>query len=135
MKIGIPSCTSRGFLSKGGILSQSELENAIFDPSMEREKSAKQSAAIQTEPLKNWQQARRRWLDRMQSEMALWGELGSKLAATRSASQAFDAYAKCVAQQMKMTAEDGQRLLKDLQCVTQKVIQSVKKEVTQRIVR
>jgi hypothetical protein len=34
-----------------------------------------------------------------------------------------------------MTAEDGQRLLKDFQCVTQKVIQSVKKEVAQRIVR
>jgi hypothetical protein len=99
------------------------------------QESLQQSSAIQKEVLEDWQQAGRYWLDRMQSEMALWGELGSKLAATRSASQAFDAYAKCVAQQMKMTAEDGQRLLKDLQCVTQKVIQSVKKEVTQRIVR
>jgi hypothetical protein len=71
----------------------------------------------------------------MQSEMALWGELGSKLATTRSATEAFDAYAKCVAQQMKMTAEDGQRMLKELQYVTQKVTQSVKKEVAQRIVR
>ncbi|MGB7465776.1 MAG: hypothetical protein WBW14_23000 [Candidatus Acidiferrum sp.] len=122
-------------LIERGILSRSELENAIFDPSMEREKSAKQSAAIQTEPLENWQQARRRWLDRMQSEMALWAELGSKLATTRSAREAFDAYATCAAQQMKMIAEDGQRLLKDFQCVTQKVIQSVKKEVAQRIVR
>jgi hypothetical protein len=115
-------------LIERGILSRSELENAIFDPSMEREKSAKQSAAIQTEPLKNWQQARRRWLDRMQSEMALWAELGSKLATTRSAREAFDAYATCAAQQMKMIAEDGQRLLKDFQCVTQKVIQLVKEE-------
>jgi hypothetical protein len=70
----------------------------------------------------------------MQSEMALWGELGSKLATTRSATEAFDAYAKCVAQQMKMTAEDGQRMLKELQYVTQKVTQSLKKGVVQRIV-
>jgi hypothetical protein len=102
---------------------------------MGRERSAQRSSAIQTEPLEDWQQARCHWLDRMQSEMALWGELGSKLATTRSAREAFDAYAKCVAQQMKMTAEDGQRLLKDFQCVAQKVIQSVKKEVAQRIVR
>ena len=126
-------------LIERGILSRSELENVIFDPrgntNMGREQSAQQSAAIQTEPLEDWQQARRHWLDRMQSEMALWAELGSKLATTRSAREAFDAYATCVAQQMKMTAEDGQRLLKDFQCVTQKVIQSVKKEVAQRIVR
>ena len=102
---------------------------------MDREMSAQQAVTMQKKLLEAWQQANRYWADRMQSEMALWGELGSKLAATRSASQAFDAYAKCVAQQMKMTAEDGQRLLKDLQCVTQKVIQSVKKEVAQRIVR
>jgi hypothetical protein len=126
-------------LIERGILSRSELENVIFDPrgnaNMGRKQSAQQSAAIQTEPLEDWQQARRHWLDRMQSEMGLWGELGSKLATTRSAREAFDAYAKCVAQQMKMTAEDGQRLLKDFQYVTQKVIQSVEKEVAQRIVR
>ena len=81
---------------------------------------------LQTEPLEDWQQARRHWLDRMQSEIALWGELGSKLATTRSATEAFDAYAKCVAQQMKMTAEDGQRLLKDIQYMTQKVTQSLR---------
>jgi hypothetical protein len=90
-----------------------------------------QSSAI----LEDWQHAVHHWLYRMQSEMALWGELGSKLATTRSATEACDAYLKCVVEQMKMTAEDGQRLLKDFQCVTQKVIQSVKKEVAQRIVR
>jgi hypothetical protein len=60
----------------------------------------------------------------MQSEMALWGELGSKLATTRSATEAFDAYLKCVVEQMKMTAEDGQRLLKDFQYMTQKGTQA-----------
>jgi hypothetical protein len=79
--------------------------------------SAQQSGSIQKELLEDWQQAGRHWLDRMQSEMALWGELGSKLATTRSTTEAFDAYAKCVAQQMKMTVEDGQRLLKEFQYV------------------
>ena len=65
-------------------------------------------------------------LCRMQLEMALWGELGSKLATTRSALEAFDAYSKCVAQQMKMTAEDAQRLVKDFQYMTQKVTQSLR---------
>ena len=31
-----------------------------------------------------------------------------------------DAYLKCVVEQMKMTAEDGQRLLMDFQYMTQK---------------
>ena|SRR3984893_8694949 len=72
--------------------------------------------------LEEWQRAGCHWLDRMQSEIALWAELGSKLATTRSATEAFDAYAKCVAQQTK----DGQRLLKDFQYMTQKVTQSLR---------
>ena len=94
---------------------------------MDREKSVQQTTAMQKELLGAWQQANRYWADRMQSEMALWGELGSKLAATRSASEAFDAYAKCETQQMKMTAQDGERLLKDFQYVTQKVAQALNK--------
>jgi hypothetical protein len=110
-----------------------EIREELLRLGVRPRESPQQSELYQKELLEDWQQAGRYWLDRMQSEMALWGELGSKLATTRSATEAFDAYAKCVAQQMKMTAEDGQRLLKDFQCVTQKVIQSVKKEVAQRI--
>jgi DNA-binding ferritin-like protein len=67
---------------------------------------------VQKELLEEWQQTGRHWLDRMQSEMALWGELGSKLATIQSAAEALEAYGKCVEQHMKMTAEDAQRLLK-----------------------
>ena len=88
--------------------------------------SLQQSSAIQKELFEDWQHAVHHWLYRMQSEMALWGELGSKLATTRSATEAFDAYAKCVAQQTKLTAEDRQRLLKDFQYMTQKVTQSLR---------
>ena len=93
---------------------------------MDREKSAQQAVTIQKELLEAWRQANRYWADRMQSEIALWADLGSKLASTRSVPEAFEAYAKCVSQQMKMTAEDAQRLVKDFQYMTQKVTQSLR---------
>jgi surfactin synthase thioesterase subunit len=78
---------------------------------------------IQKELFEACQQTNRHWVDRMQSEIALWAGLGSKLVSTRSVPEAFDTYAKCVSQQMKMTVEDGQHLLSDCQQVTQKIIQ------------
>jgi hypothetical protein len=78
---------------------------------------------MQNELLEACQRVSRHWLDRMQSEMALWAELGPKLVSTPS--EAFEAYAKCVSQQMKMTAEDGQHLLNDSQQVTQKIMRSL----------
>jgi hypothetical protein len=100
-----------------------EIRKELLRLGVRPRESPQQSAAIQKELL---ERAGCHWLDSMQSEIALWGELGSKLATTRSAMEAFDAYAKCVAQQMKMTAEDGQRLLKDFQYMTQKVTQSLR---------
>lgn len=49
---------------------------------MEHEKSAQQAAAAQKELLDACHQATHHWLDRMQSEMALWANLGPKLATT-----------------------------------------------------
>ena len=102
-----------------------EIRKELLRLGVRSRESAQQSAAVQKELLEDWQQAGRHWLDRMQSEMALWGELGYKLATTRSALEAFDAYSKCVAQQMKMTAEDAQRLLNHCQQVTQKIVSSL----------
>ncbi len=80
---------------------------------------------LQNELLKTYAQASRAWLERMQSEAALWADLGSKLTATRSIPEALEACAECVSQQMKMTAEDGQHLLDDCQRITQKVAKSL----------
>jgi hypothetical protein len=93
-----------------------EIREELLRLGVRPRESLQQSSAI----LEDWQHAVHHWLYRMQSEMALWGELGSKLATTRSATEACDAYLKCVVEQMKMTAEDGQRLLKDFQYMTQK---------------
>jgi hypothetical protein len=99
-----------------------EIREELLRLGVRPRESPQQSAAVQKELLDDWQQAGHHWHYRMQSEMALWGELGSKLVTTRSATEAFDAYLKCVAQQMKMTAEDGQRLLNHCQQVTQKIV-------------
>ena len=92
---------------------------------MEYEKRAEQAAATQKELLDTYEQATQHWLDRMKSEMALWADLGSTLASTRSIPEAFDAYGKCVSKQMKMTTEDAQHLLKDWQQMTQRITQSL----------
>ena len=92
---------------------------------MDHEKSTQQAATMQKELLAAWQQASRHWVDRMQSEIALWADLGSKLVSTHTVPEAFEAFAKCLSQLMKMTAEDGQHLLNDYQQVTQKVTHSL----------
>ena len=91
---------------------------------MEQDKRVQQATATQKELLNAYDQAIRHWTDRTQSEMTLWTNLGSKLTTTRSVPEAYEAFGKCVSQQMKMTAEDAQRLLNDYQQMTQKVTQS-----------
>ena len=97
---------------------------------MEQEKRTYQAAATQKELLDGYEQATRHWIDRTQSEMTLWANLGSKLATTRSVPEAYEAFGKCVSQQMKMTAEDAQRLLNDYEQMRQKVTQFINKGST-----
>ena len=54
----------------------------------------------QKELLDACQQVGRYWLDRTQSEIALWANLGAKLSTTRSFPEGYEAFAKCVSQQM-----------------------------------
>jgi hypothetical protein len=51
----------------------------------------------------------------MQSDVALWSELATKLTVTRSVPEAYESYTKCVSQRMQMTAQDGQRMFNDCQ--------------------
>src|SRR6516162_8962802 len=73
--------------------------------------SVQQSSSLQQKLLEDWQQASHYWLNRMQSEVALWRALLSKLTTAQSGTEAFDIYAKYVAEQTKMIMEDGYRLL------------------------
>jgi hypothetical protein len=94
----------------------------IFNIGPERAEAA---VALQKELLEAYEQASRAWLARVQSEVALWSELATKLTATRSVPEALAAYSKCVSQRMQMTAEDGQRLFNDCQQITQKITKSL----------
>jgi len=92
---------------------------------MARENAAQQATAMQNEFLETYQEATRYWLDRMQSEVALWASFGTKLASTHSVPEAFEVYGKCVSQQMQMTVDDTQHLFNDCQQVTQKIVGSL----------
>jgi hypothetical protein len=70
---------------------------------------------VQKELLGTYEEASRAWLARVQSEVDLWSGLAAKLTATRSVPEAVAAYQECVAQRMKMAAEDGQRLADECQ--------------------
>jgi hypothetical protein len=102
---------------------------------MEQEKRTQQTAATRKELLNAYQQATSYWINRTQSEMTLWADLGSKLMTTRSVPEGYEAFAKCVSQQMKMTAEDAQHLLNDCQQMTQKFTQSLTEDGSRREVR
>ena len=54
------------------------------------------AVALQKELLEAYEQASRAWLARMQSDVALWSELATKLTVTRSVPEAYEAYTKCV---------------------------------------
>lgn len=83
---------------------------------------------VQKDLLAACEKASSSWLARVQSEVALWSELATKLSATRSAPDAFAAYTKCASQRIQMAADDGLRLLDDCQQVTQKITRSLTNE-------
>ena len=65
---------------------------------------------MQKELLETFEQASRGWLARVQSEVNLWSDLGTKLTSSHSVPDALEAYQKFVAQRMQMAAEDGRQL-------------------------
>ena len=93
---------------------------------MARENTAQQATAMQNEFLETYQEAGRFWMDRMQSEIALWAGLGSKLASSRSVPEVFEIYGKCVSQQMQMSVEDTQHLFNNWQQLTHRVVGSLR---------
>jgi hypothetical protein len=81
--------------------------------------------ALQKDLLASYEEASRAWLARVQSEVALWSDLASKLTATRTVPEAFEAYSQCVSQRMKMAADDGRLLADEAQQITQNITKSL----------
>ena len=80
---------------------------------------------LQKELLASYEEASRAWLARVQSEVALWSDLVSKLTATRTVPEALETYSKCVSERMKMAADDGRKLADEAQKITQKITKSL----------
>ncbi len=80
---------------------------------------------VQKELLGAYEEASRAWLARVKSEVDLWAGLAAKLTATHSVPEALAAYQECVAQRMKMAAEDGQRLANECQKGMNKINQAL----------
>jgi hypothetical protein len=79
------------------------------------------ATALQKELLEAYEKASHAWLTRVQSEVAMWSELATKLTATRSVPEALETYSKCVSKRMQMAAEDGRRLFNEGQQIAQKI--------------
>jgi hypothetical protein len=77
--------------------------------------------ALQKSLLESYAEANRAWLERVQSEVALWSDLATKLTATRSVPEAFEAYSKCVSQRLQMAADDGRRLADEAREISKKL--------------
>jgi hypothetical protein len=81
--------------------------------------------ALQKDLLASYERASRAWLVRVQSEVALWSDLATKLTAARTVPEAFETYSKCVSERMKMAADDGAQLADEARQITQKLMRSL----------
>ena len=81
---------------------------------------------MQKELLDEYEKASRAWGARVKSEVELWSELATNVAASRSIPEGLEAYRDCVSQRMQMAADDGRRLFED----GQKIIATVTKTVS-----
>lgn len=82
-------------------------------------------AILQKDMVGAYQQASQAWLVRVKSEVDLWTQLGTRLMATCSAPEAMQVYQECLAQRMRMAAEDGQKMSEDCQKFAQKITGSL----------
>ena len=96
---------------------------------MLRTEASVMNASLQKELSEAYKQASRAWLTRVNSEIALWSELATRLSATRSIPEALEIYRKYAAQRMQMAVADGQRLFDECQRITQRITQANAQQV------
>lgn len=81
--------------------------------------------ALQKALLTVYEEAGRAWLARLQSEVALWSDLATKLGTAHTLPEALQAYAACISQRLTMAADDGRLLADEAQEIVQKLSQSL----------
>ncbi len=71
---------------------------------------------------------RRTWIARVKSEVDLWSDLATKLAASHSIPEGLEAYRDCVSHRLQMAADDGKTLFEEGQKIIGAVTKSIAKE-------
>jgi len=79
---------------------------------------------LQKELLDMYDQASRDWLAQLKSEAELWSGLATKLAGTRSVSDAINSYQEWISQRVEMAAADAQRLSDECGPIIEKIDRS-----------
>jgi hypothetical protein len=81
--------------------------------------------SMQKEVLDAYDQGSRDSLARIKSEVELWSGLAAKLVGARSVPDAMQSYQECIAQRMRMAADDAQRLSDECGSVIQRISKSM----------
>jgi hypothetical protein len=93
----------------------------MFDLANERTEAM---LRLQKELLDMYDQASRDWLAQLKSEAELWSGLATKLAGTRSVSDAIKSYQEWISQRVEMAAADAQRLSDECGTIIEKIDRS-----------
>jgi hypothetical protein len=93
----------------------------MFDLANERTEAM---LRLQKELLDMYDQASRDWLAQLKSEAELWSGLATKLAGTRSVSDAIKSYQEWISQRVEMAAADAQRLSDECGPIIEKIDRS-----------
>ena len=77
---------------------------------------------LQKELSETYEQASRAWLNRVNSEIALWSELATKLSTTRSIPEALEVYQKCAAQRCKWLSRTDSDYLMNVETLLKRLL-------------
>jgi hypothetical protein len=81
--------------------------------------------ALQKDLQAAYDEASRTWLARVQSEVALWSDLVTRLTKTRAVPEAIETYTQCISQRMRMAIDDGRLLADEAQQIAAKISKSL----------
>jgi hypothetical protein len=81
--------------------------------------------ALQKRLLDAYGQSSCAWLDRIRSETEFWSDVATMMTAPRSVPEALMGHQQCVAERIRMIADDGRRLCEDGQKIVATITQAM----------
>ncbi|HJS31782.1 MAG TPA: hypothetical protein VJ924_07305 [Alphaproteobacteria bacterium] len=81
--------------------------------------------ALQKRLLDAYGQSSCAWLDRIRSETKFWSDVATMVTAPRSVPEALMGHQQCIAERIRMIADDGRRLCEDGQKIVATITQTM----------